>query len=259
MHARTANETNKTPGRELAGAIGLPTSTQQPRKRPFFILRREYPLMNSMFSPILKSPTEYGLAAKTGQFWGCFRPSTRQSFSPRTLPGTIHAPHLAIHEPIDLFDAPPVTLLHPWALSQHCTFRKLEMVLHPFLPAWPRSPRSAVACTLVRSPSGYIMIHPGSMAISGAEDDPLASISCADVSVDDECFSDDGGNETDCTSVCDEGKDGLPDVLEGDCFWLLRDLADALKDDGDWLCNKEEHLPEHYLEEEDNLNPSCLQ
>ncbi|EFW20080.1 hypothetical protein D8B26_003467 [Coccidioides posadasii str. Silveira] len=68
------------------------------------------------------------------------------------------------------------------------------------------------------------------MTISGAEDDPLASISGADVGLDDKSFSDNGGNETDCTSICDEGKDGLPDVLEGDCSWLLRDLGDALKD-----------------------------
>ena len=57
------------------------------------------------------------LAAKTGHFWSRFRPSTRQSFSPRTLSGTVHAPHLAHHEPNDLFDhssaPPPVTLLHP--------------------------------------------------------------------------------------------------------------------------------------------------
>lgn len=98
------------------------------------------------------------------------------------------------------------------------------------------------------------------MAISGAEDDPLASISGANSGSGDECFPDDGGNETDCTSVCDDdvGKDGLTDVLEGDHSWLLRGLADALKDDGDWLRNEEEYPPEHYIEEEANLDPSRL-
>ncbi|OJD10005.1 hypothetical protein ACJ73_09982, partial [Blastomyces percursus] len=96
------------------------------------------------------------------------------------------------------------------------------------------------------------------MAISGAEDDPL--ISGVDSGLGDECFSDDGGHETDCTSVCDDdvGKDGLTNALDDKHSWLLKGLADALKDDGDWLCNEEEHLPEHYLEEEANLDPSSL-
>ncbi|EER29788.1 hypothetical protein CPC735_000440 [Coccidioides posadasii C735 delta SOWgp] len=99
------------------------------------------------------------------------------------------------------------------------------------------------------------------MAISGAEDNSLASISGVDSGLGDKCFLDDGGNETDCTSVCndDVGKDGLTNVLDDKHSWLLKGLADALKDDGDWLCNEEEHPPEHYLEEEANLDPSSLQ
>ncbi|KAL1954717.1 hypothetical protein VTO42DRAFT_770 [Malbranchea cinnamomea] len=97
------------------------------------------------------------------------------------------------------------------------------------------------------------------MAISGAEDHSLASAFSTDRSSGDECFSDDGGNDTDCISVCDDDDVGnglAADVLEGDRSWLLRGLADALKDDDAWL--NEEHPPEYYLEEEANLNPSCL-
>ncbi|KAI1913309.1 hypothetical protein LOZ12_002725 [Ophidiomyces ophidiicola] len=81
------------------------------------------------------------------------------------------------------------------------------------------------------------------MAISGAENDPLALISDVDSGLDDEYFSDDEGHETDYISVCDD------DV----------DKDDLINNDDDWLCNEKEHSSEHYLEEKVNLNPSSLQ
>ncbi|EAS37012.3 uncharacterized protein CIMG_12693 [Coccidioides immitis RS] len=65
------------------------------------------------------------------------------------------------------------------------------------------------------------MIHPGLMAISEVKNDSLALISGVNSGLDDECFSDNGGNETDCISVYNDnvGKNGLTDVLNDKDSW----------------------------------------
>jgi hypothetical protein len=90
------------------------------------------------------------------------------------------------------------------------------------------------------------------MIAQDRDDDPLASRSDAERDSGDACFSDDEGNETDCSSV---SSDDLHAKL---CEMYADGSLDELEDVGAWLLNEEEHPPEHYLAEEANLDPSCL-
>jgi hypothetical protein len=60
------------------------------------------------------------------------------------------------------------------------------------------------------------------------------------------CFPDTIGNKTDCSSVCSNNLHIMLDELN------INGHLDELEDAGDWLLNKKEHPPEHYLLQTDS-------